>query len=84
MFIVNMVFGSSLHCINFGVVVKDMDDEDSSTDITIDFLKHTNIEADKVKLTGDTTTFTPIAIKSSISPSETSLKFVLLTAKILN
>lgn len=38
--------------------------EDETTDITFDYLKKENVEADKVKFTGDTITFTPTAVKT--------------------
>ena len=38
--------------------------EDETTDIAYKFLKSTSIEADKVELTDDTITLTPIAVKT--------------------
>lgn len=38
--------------------------EGAMTDISYDYLKSENIEADKIELTGDTITFTPMAVKT--------------------
>lgn len=38
--------------------------EDGEKDITFEYLKRENIEADKIMFTGDTISFTPIAVKT--------------------
>lgn len=48
-------------------VLYDIDEypvEDETTDITFDYLKNDNVEADKIVFTGDTITLTPIAVKT--------------------
>ncbi len=48
-------------------IVYDVDDypvEDGETDITFDYLKSENIEAEKIVFTGDTISFTPTAVKT--------------------